>query len=766
MAPLASIPEVNTPLSSSHDGGSLRHRRTTSMERIRPRSRVLIRSRRPARLRRSFGPLRQSSGLRLAYSQRHYPSSRHPPRHSNRPRTLRGSRVPACEMADPDAWDDQALESPLTSVDLDSFPLPPSSNNALRHHARCRRSVVEAPVRLAPSDAPHTAPARPCRTRNGDAPTRRRHLVDVVADIPRASKRSSIDSALVDAISRTVIQQLRLFSVSKQGKHAFRSQRSSPRSRHGHSRTSSQREALDRFTRDLSAYAENTGARGRVVQSTPVSTAKSGETLHTVSALLPFRPEFRAAGLAVTSKDQASPPGGGLGLDDGTMMRHYGRYPPMHASGSLRLPQVDGPRAEMGSSTNTEISFAPSQDVDELRYALIDEAPVRKHRNRRARKARKPKSHCLPCFPGGDEPMTTDTEWAHFRPPASGSAPKPRPLAGPTSRMPPQAKLPPPPPLAGCRCPPRVMKSPSPRDRSCHGQVERRAVQPLGEGQAGGHQYRPVKDDDLPPAKKEPAYGQESQAKVDAAPGRCSGPRPRPLRTQRDRTQLDRDVKTFERQLLSPRPYQSLSSQKRSVAAQKSLMGATGAPEPVAPVAQKQSFPVSTLEQELEEAARAVAETRVPSRGGDPGRARDRQKGTPALYDANHVGFCCRAGRGLPSRAAAPPNIPKRTSSMRGSLDSVEMSLDDGAIEDRDVLRGLHVAASAACDEEVDAFVRNRTGLRIRRFLADLMALEAFGEPRPGEDSEKRVKRRRGEMKKLKKHVRRSREVAMHGGFI
>ncbi|KAJ6445663.1 DNA oxidative demethylase ALKBH2 [Purpureocillium lavendulum] len=78
------------------------------------------------------------------------------------------------------------------------------------------------------------------------------------------------------------------------------------------------------------------------------------------------------------------------------------------------------------------------------------------------------------------------------------------------------------------------------------------------------------------------------------------------------------------------------------------------------------------------------------------------------------------------------------------------MDFDDGDIEDRDVLRGLHVAASAACDEEVDAFVRNRTGLRIRRFLADLMALEAFGDPRPGEDSRQRARRRRADMRKLK----------------
>ncbi len=46
------------------------------------------------------------------------------------------------------------------------------------------------------------------------------------------------------------------------------------------------------------------------------------------------------------------------------------------------------------------------------------------------------------------------------------------------------------------------------------------------------------------------------------------------------------------------------------------------------------------------------------------------------------------------------------------------------------------------------------------------MALEAFGDPRPGEDSRQRATRPRAEMRKLKQQVRRSREVALTGGLI
>lgn len=138
----------------------------------------------------------------------------------------------------------------------------------------------------------------------------------------------------------------------------------------------------------------------------------------------------------------------------------------------------------------------------------------------------------------------------------------------------------------------------------------------------------------------------------------------------------------------------------------------------------------------------------------------------PPRLGPNHVGICCPQSRDVPAKLTARPNIPRRTSSMKGSIGSIDLDYDDGEIQDRDVLRGLHVAASAACNEEVDAFVRNRTGLRIRRFLADLMALETLTAARPGEDDAQHARRRRAEMRTLKKQVRRSREVALSGGLF
>lgn len=780
MATLASIPEASTSL----QGGravrpSQQHRRTASFERIRPRSRVVVLSRRPSRARPSA---RQPSQRPPTHDTRRRADTSDERGHEAAPRLRQhdgNSRIPhkppaklgkseygGCDM-------DQAVETSLSDVDLDSFPLPPAHGTQARQIGHASHTMRVDNTKLDSSDKHPATFTRqhPSRARRKPTSGFYSGFPDVAADIARSSKHSSIDSMLVEAISRTVVQQLRLFSAIKQGKRGFtRSQganHSGPFASDSQSRTSSQRERLDRFTKDLHTYVEDMGVKGKTVQSTPTATAKSSDTLHTVSALMPFRPEFRAAGLAVTSKDQARPRGK---ADQRWIPNHRGYAPSRRR---LDHSQYDGPHErESSSSANTEVAFTRPQDMDEWTYALIDEAPVRKHRlHRHGTKQKKSKKHCLPCFPGSDE-LTPDTDWAHFRPPPVSNAPKLRPLAGPASRVP-TAKAPPPP--TSSQRARRVSNLVGPTDRPGEREIgratEKQSSNEFHRGRPGAAQSRRV-----PAAVRgDGAVGNgridSSRTKPNSKPGDGARPEARPLRSQSDRARLDRDVKQFERELLSPRPYQSLSGHGTSEAmgdAQPSRApGLSRSREPdFAREGEGRDCPMSTLEEELERTARLVAGTNAPTGSKVSGRRTRRPASPPSLYDPHHVGFCCRASRGHPSRAIAPPNIPKRTSSMRGSWSSLEQDFDDREIEDRDVLRGLHVAASAACDEEVDAFVRNRTGLRIRRFLADLMALEAFGDPRPGEDSRQRARRRRAEMRKLKQQVRRSREVALTGGLI
>ncbi|PQE28247.1 hypothetical protein CJF32_00010657 [Rutstroemia sp. NJR-2017a WRK4] len=74
---------------------------------------------------------------------------------------------------------------------------------------------------------------------------------------------------------------------------------------HQSSRSPSQRRALKRFTRDLELYLQ---AARHIPKQTPIasapSTAFSTGTVQTVQPLKPYRAEFKAAGLAVTSDDQ------------------------------------------------------------------------------------------------------------------------------------------------------------------------------------------------------------------------------------------------------------------------------------------------------------------------------------------------------------------------------------------------------------------------------------------------------------------------------
>ncbi|KAK2005069.1 hypothetical protein LX36DRAFT_665118 [Colletotrichum falcatum] len=112
----------------------------------------------------------------------------------------------------------------------------------------------------------------------------------------------------------------------------------------------------------------------------------------------------------------------------------------------------------------------------------------------------------------------------------------------------------------------------------------------------------------------------------------------------------------------------------------------------------------------------------------------------------------------LPSskESIPPPKEQPTLKTFRDGHESVSKGQDDGNIDDRDVLRGLNIAISAACDEDVDAWIRRKTGVRIRRFLADLKAFETLdGEDEP-DPARERARKRRADSRKLKAQIRQS----------
>lgn len=81
-----------------------------------------------------------------------------------------------------------------------------------------------------------------------------------------------------------------------------------------------------------------------------------------------------------------------------------------------------------------------------------------------------------------------------------------------------------------------------------------------------------------------------------------------------------------------------------------------------------------------------------------------------------------------PSSAPRPQTSTLLPESGPSSNDTAGYS--DHDINDKDVLLGLKMAICAACDEDLDAWIRIKTGLRLRRFLADLKAFESVSKDR------------------------------------
>ncbi|KAK0731163.1 hypothetical protein B0H67DRAFT_639586 [Lasiosphaeris hirsuta] len=74
---------------------------------------------------------------------------------------------------------------------------------------------------------------------------------------------------------------------------------------------------------------------------------------------------------------------------------------------------------------------------------------------------------------------------------------------------------------------------------------------------------------------------------------------------------------------------------------------------------------------------------------------------------------------------------------------------EDQDISDRDVLKGLKIICAASADAELDAWIRSKTGLRLRRFLADLKTFESLSQDGIAAVDDQRARRRRAERRRL-----------------
>ncbi|KAL7922610.1 hypothetical protein ACQKWADRAFT_74331 [Trichoderma austrokoningii] len=444
MATLAAIPEATSYLLDRN----IRYRDSlpsASFHRPRPKSRVVILSRRSSRahtpiLKQPSPPaspgsvyssdMRQApdTDIRSHGAHKTSPNSPHHARADNRATGHVKTSFHGASMRSLDAASsgDNSWEPSELSLDLGSFPMPPLKVPLRQPAFAGSTSATRANPSQGRTTAlpdPETAACLPKMGFSSPQTRRKSHvympknprssphnwLLDGTADFASVSKHASIDSALVEAISRSVCQQLRLFnaiSKNNQDKRASRAPKEAPESRHkDYSQIPNRSNSVERVSgrRHGQPVAAMTTSRQRKNPlATPATPAKSHISLHTVSPLLPFHPEFKAAGLAVTSKDQKrSFPAYIAKLISSRSSRKHksqarGKQP--------KVSRFDGfDEDDSSPSSMSELSFAPSQDVDEWRYALIEEAPVRKQKRRPDKAKKKTKRHWFSCFPTDEE---------------------------------------------------------------------------------------------------------------------------------------------------------------------------------------------------------------------------------------------------------------------------------------------------------------------------------------------------------------------------
>jgi hypothetical protein len=763
MPALASIPEsYSAPTSSPHQepgGQAKRKQRATvaTFARTRPRSRVIIISKLPARVRKRGCSTADSVTTQGDSLRTRRPATTHggntqvlslnAKKPSKEPSTENGhSRsLPLVSANSPPSH--SVKEPSEATINVDAFPLPPSCTLAWSLPDLVDKPLVSpitcpepvSSLRLSShqssTSSAHASPRlHDPAVSEPDVPVhatshRKPHIVESCNS--GRGRRGHVDSILVDAISKSVAEQLRLFSVAG----SCHVPPSPPRQHNGHqkeqSRTSSRRKVLNRFTRDLQRHAQNVSAFGKVpiFTSTP---SKSPQTFRTVSALLPYRSEFRAAGLAVTSGDQAerSPRHGKHDKLPRRLIQPIGISEPHQQF----VAQVDG-KQESSKVPSDRISFTRPNRGNTWRYALIDREPELLA-----------VSSCFPCFPNKtgrtihrqnvreqyDDGLRSYSLHRNHNQQASGI-------------------------IGHHNSPPDPIPSDLTNTLRARPQPNPRGSWALPKDLLPRHSWKP-RGASVPavPSKKVINMRRRSatlQTRQAAATERVDmrqraahrRDRPRGLRPAiNSNLSLDliphRSTEMDLRRFVEREYHGRLSPRNEYVGDALSHPATLGSSNYTADVSWERDVPMSRARSAPLASQEFTRQYFEPSRSHHP------------------------EGRQIGPEVGLPVSIPGRTSSMRDrrhidtQKDNYELNDD---VQDRDVLRGLHIAAAAACSEDLDGLVYSKTGVQIRRFLAELMAFESLGYAQIDEHPRQRAKRRRSQMRKLKQQVRLSRDMQM-----
>ena len=512
--------------------------------------------------------------------------------------------------------------------------------------------------------------------------------------------RSSFDQELIQIIAET-IHDLRALStvesVQQPSGPVAQSGEASADTQRSISRTSTQKRDLRRFSREIQRYVENTDAYGRVVSFSP--TERSDHTLHTISALMPYRNELRAAGLAVTSKDQAE--------------YWYGLRPPNYSrrltnpqAGRLEkhrdLSQLDGKHE---SRQNTREYPAPSRRENhylrssELGYGRRDYRPRVRSSNVTGH------LHCLPCFQPSHH---SSTSTLHYPGQPIGLSQTHR-MKGRHHTGFDYSRFPHPPlrkpkiseynPDGSYRFPP-VKTGHRQADQKANADMPAGSIRPAPQSQLRRRSYT------LPQLSRPHAHPQGTFFNTAAYYKTLDDSKARAVRAQ-DTTNQEgmHDQKPSKDVIDSSTPWQRPLYRNPS------------------------SMPDLRLAYQQDKQSHSPAinpETTCDMDYGQPDKPlASRKKATGLRGGMRKKALKRQQLRGCVGLSSCPaPLIPVRISSIRGSLQLPASEQPPQAPSDRDVFRGLKIAIAAVANVNIGSMIKAENGVDIPGFLAGLVGFK------------------------------------------
>ncbi|KAI0404859.1 hypothetical protein F4802DRAFT_615273 [Xylaria palmicola] len=665
-----------------------------------------------------------------------------------------------------------------------------ASSTKIQHpspSASCRNSRLSPAVGNHMADQPANEPINNGLRRVPDSADEKRQG----RTTPVREKRFGVADPLAwDVINRSLTQQRRLSSlIGVDDTAAVPPKLSGISTANSMSRTPSRRRALNRFTRELKKYADVAGAAGRIPVITP-TISDSRVSMQTVKPLVPYKDEFLAAGLAVTSTEQ--------GRQSARKTRPHGSVqvdrPNNHSNGqSQARKKMDLNGDGTSSSTSPATSCtSPGSYVDfnsPMLHAFESLKPAGK----------------IASMAGDDLPVRIQhVKRGQIKPNDLSLAQPEHIYLQHRSHRPTMQSI------------PEIQLWPKPTLPAKYVTAKKDATVGLI------NDYCEQSDQGLRPEEDNSQHhGAMADAKQslgrigiqggrDLTRGVLSKSYPEPIGTIEEESDMNSRLMGSDVQ----NRCQSRTDPKEMVGM---IQGIRQRPDIKSPVAHESSVPslpfaarlaastASSLQRALDDACRKVDDESLQA--GNASKQENIKQGLPQLprqnsrHDAAYPLLPrrpCSAEkiiylkRNMPtveaSSSTSKPLPPEPVSAARGTpetgpdtrpdqpsrkarpapqggtgkrnnavaelakaeemlkdLDVFLNDYDDADIEDRDVIKGLQVAIHAAADDLYDGYIRHKTGLRIRRFLADL---KSFEEASQFDSTDQRAREKRAESRK------------------